>query len=52
MFRVVCPRCGHVIYESDEERSLVLVLRPHNFSCPRCGARLNPHEARVSVLQA
>ncbi|MDP7982245.1 MAG: hypothetical protein ACP5G6_02830 [Conexivisphaera sp.] len=52
MFRIVCPRCGAVIYESYEERSLTLALRPFNYTCPHCGARLSPREARVRIIPA
>ena len=52
LFRIVCPRCGAVIYESYEERSLTLALRPFNYTCPHCGARLSPREARVRIIPA
>lgn len=52
MFRIVCPKCGAVIYESYEERSLALALKPFNYACPRCGTKLSTREARVRVIPA
>ncbi|MGC8969877.1 MAG: hypothetical protein ACP5ID_02195 [Conexivisphaera sp.] len=52
MFRIRCPACGGVIYESEEERSVKLVLRPLDYRCPHCGARLNPLEVRARVVPA
>jgi len=52
VFRVRCPACGEIVYESEEDRPLRLVLRALGYSCPRCGARLSPSEARARVIPA
>jgi len=52
LFRIICPACGDVIYESEEEKSLKVVLRPFGYTCPRCGARLSPYEVRAKVVSA
>jgi len=38
--RVVCQKCGYVLYEGDELKPPDEILQRYNGKCPRCGRKL------------
>ena len=38
--RVVCEKCGCVLYEDDELKTPDEVLQCHDGKCPKCGRKL------------
>jgi len=39
--RVVCSKCGAVLYESDELRSPIEIIQGLGGGCPSCGRKLD-----------
>jgi len=50
-YELVCSKCGHTIYSGFDLRSPGDVLKPLNYCCKRCGARLNPINFKVEVMR-
>lgn len=38
--RVVCKKCGCVLYDDDELKTPDEILNQHNGKCPKCGKKL------------
>lgn len=38
--RVVCQKCGYVLYEGDDLKPPDEILHQHNGKCPKCNKKL------------
>jgi ribosomal protein S27AE len=38
--RVICQKCGYVLYDEDDLKPPDEILHQHNGKCPKCGKKL------------
>ena len=50
-YELVCSKCGHTIYSGFDLRSPNDILKPMNYSCKKCGAKLTPSNFKVDVMK-
>jgi len=47
--RVICSKCGHVIYCGDDVIEPKDVVRNCRGRCPKCGKKLEEHPIKIDV---
>jgi transcription initiation factor IIE alpha subunit len=50
--KVVCEKCGEILYEGGELKPPDVIIQMHNGKCPKCGRRLSYSPINTEVKPA